>query len=172
LKFFCEGEAMPSQASIAKDAALLDEVDPTATLELHRSNLLRLQSNELLNECQLDITSQKWTMYAHEYLQTLAKYVHKFQLPSASTAKSPSRLADKVVEVSLQKKDLTMEPTGWTKHMSPNAGWTKPTGNAQVLPTFTVSVLLPSRLFSAKDYMNHRYHDVRSICLFVVVSFD
>lgn len=161
---------MPSQASIAKDAALLDEVDPTATLELHRSNLLRLQSNELLNECHLDITSQKWTAQAHEYLQTLAKHVHKFQLPSASTEDKASqgmmiRRADKAVQVSsLNKQDLTIEPTGWTKHMSPTAGWTKPTGNAQVLPTFTVSVLLPSSLFSSKDYMNYRYHDVGQTC--------
>ena len=55
---------------------------------------------------------------------------------------------------------VQVEPIGCTKS---KFGWTKKSGNAQMLPTFSLMVKLPhtSEFFSSKDYLNYRYFDVR-----------
>jgi hypothetical protein len=123
-------------------------------MDLHRSNLLRMQVSELLEECQLDLQTRKWATEAQEYLQILSKMLPTISLESA---KKYQDRADKPVSISATSSRLTVEPIGCTKVP---IGWTKKSGNAQVLPTFTLMVQLPSDLFSAKDYLNFRYFDV------------
>ena len=146
-------------STIAKDAALLEMVDPTTTMDLHRSNLLRLQVTELLEECQIvDLGSRKWAMNAQEYIQTVIQLVQTVPKKSHPSKESTMILGDK--PVSLQNWPTPhVEPIGCTKT---NLAWAKPSGNAQVLPTFQLMVLIPSGVLGSKDYMQYRYFDVRA----------
>lgn len=113
-----------------------------------------MQVNELLDECQFDLQTRKWASDANEYLQLLAKLISKISFKKTNYQNQ----ADKPVSVQIDKEHaLSVEPIGFTK--VPLA-WTKKSGNAQVLPTFTLSVTVPSDVFSTKDYLNHRYFDV------------
>jgi hypothetical protein len=156
--------------SVAQDAALLETmVDAASTMELHRSHLMRLQVQELLEECQLDMKSRKWASDAEEYIQLLAKYISQVNHQTIfegeqnfdSTGISLRDRADRVVHIEplFNRKTplLHMEPLGCTKSQF---GWTKKSGNAQQLPTFSLMVQLPTDLFLPKDYLHYRYFDV------------
>lgn len=156
--------------TIAKDAALLDSIDLSSTMDLHRSNLMRMQVAELLEECQLDLKGRKWATDAHEYLQQVTKLVsdatkQNFVSKKLEMAGSVQERADKVVhieKIKATKKNgagITIEPIGCTKSQF---GWTKKSGNAQVLPTFSLMVKLPEAFFNSKDYLKYRYFDVRA----------
>ena len=142
-----------SSSTIAKDAALLESVDTSSTMDLHRSNLMRMQVTELLEECQLDLQTRKWATDAQDYMRGLSKILLQVNL---NTLQKYQDRADKAVSIQSTSR-LSVEPIGCTK--TP-VGWTKRAGNAQVLPTFTLMVMLPSDLFSAKDYLHYRYFDV------------
>lgn len=159
--------------TIAKDAALLDSIDLSSTMDLHRSNLMRMQVTELLEECQLDLKGRKWAIEAHEYLQQVTKLVsdaakQNFVSKKEETAFSIQERADKVVHIEKivgTKKNcagITIEPIGCTKSQF---GWTKKSGNANVLPTFSLMVKLPEAFFTSKDYLKYRYFDVRNFQL-------
>ena len=156
--------------TITKDAALLDSIDLSSTMDLHRSNLMRMQVTELLEECQLDLKGRKWAIEAHEYLQQVTKLVSDaakqyFVSKKEETAFSIQERADKVVHmekiVGTKKNNagITIEPIGCTKSQF---GWTKKSGNANVLPTFSLMVKLPGAFFTSKDYLKYRYFDVRT----------
>ena len=161
---------------VAKDAALLESIDLSSTMDLHRTNLMRMQVKELLDECKLDIKGRKWTTHAHEYLQDVTKIITnasdsifsedtKNSKTASESSYSVKDRADKVVHIEkiIKKKGknnntvLTVEPIGCTKSQF---GWTKKSGNAQMLPTFSLMIKLPAELFSSKDYLNYRYFDV------------
>lgn len=157
--------------TIAKDAALLDSIDLSSTMDLHRSNLMRMQVTELLEECQLDLKGRKWAIEAHEYLQEVTKLVadaakQNFVSKKEEASISIQDRADKVVHIEKivgTKKNsaagITIEPIGCTKSQF---GWTKKSGNANVLPTFSLMVKLPEAFFTSKDYLKYRYFDVRT----------
>lgn len=145
---------MPQPSTISQDAALLDSIDTSSAMNLHKSNLLRMQVNELLEECQFDLQSRKWASDAYAYLEMLSKLIPKIEFEMGSYQDT----ADKPVNVEIRKgNSLAVEPIGFTK--TPFA-WTKKSGNAQVLPTFSLLVALPEDAFAAKDYLNNRYFDV------------
>jgi hypothetical protein len=149
---------MPSTSTIAQDAALLESIDTTSTMNLHRSNLMRLQVNELLGECQFQLQNRKWAPDANDYLQMLSKIISKTAIKRVPF----QNRADKTVSVEIRRgKSLLVEPIGFTK--TPLA-WTKKTGNAQVLPTFTLLISPPEEVISGKDYLNRRYFDVSRCC--------
>jgi hypothetical protein len=146
-------------STVAKDAALLETIDPSSTIDLHRSNLMRMQVTELLEECHLELQTRKWATEAHEYLQSLSQEIPKVSLETNKNNKHQDR-ADKPVSIKQgdnNKSRLSVEPIGCTK--TP-VGWTKKSGNAQTLPTFTLMVQLPSDMLASKDYLNYRYFDV------------
>jgi hypothetical protein len=148
--------------TVVADAALLDAIDPSSTMDLHRSNLLRMQVNELLEECQLDLKTRNWATEAHEYLQELAKIIAQVNHKTIQAGEAAVKdRADKVVHIdSLSEKNnisknnpknsslFQVEPIGCTKSQ---LGWTKKSGNAQMLPTFSLMVILPQELFLPKD---------------------
>jgi hypothetical protein len=148
---------MASSALAKDDALLLESVDLSSTTALHRSNLMRMQVTELLEECQLNLQTRKWSSEAHEYLQLLSSLVSKMSIQQQNIKEQ----ADKLMSVKLLE-GLTMEPIGCTKA---SVGWTKKTGDAQVLPTFSLMLLLPNDMFTSKDYLNYRYFDV-STCTY------
>jgi hypothetical protein len=148
-------------STVAKDAALLESIDPSSTIDLHRSNLMRMQVTELLEECHLELQTRKWATEAHEYLQSLSNEIPKVSLETNKNNKHQDR-ADKPVSIKGDNKGrLSVEPIGCTK--TP-VGWTKKSGNAQMLPTFTLMVQLPSDMLASKDYLNYRYFDVSFFC--------
>lgn len=167
--------------SVAQDAALLESiVDASSTEELHRSNLMRLQVQELLEECQLDMKTRKWASEAQDYLHLVTKYISQVndkilfagEEQSGSNGISFQDQADRVVcmaPLSQRQQErstkspqlLHMEPLGCTKSQF---GWTKKSGNAQQLPTFSFMVQLPTDLFLPKDYLHYRYFDVSDEC--------
>eukprot|EP00536_Pseudo-nitzschia_multiseries_P002622 jgi/Psemu1/183925/e_gw1.35.172.1 len=134
--------------TIAKDVELLDSIDLSSTMDLHRSNLMRMQVAELLEECQLDLKGRKWTVEAHDYLQTVTKLTAQaserhFLSTGEEHPYSFRDRADKVVHI----------------EKLPAAG------NAQQLPTFSLMVKLPVEFFSPKDYLKHRYFDKRNFIM-------
>lgn len=135
---------------------LVDAVDHASTIDLHRSNLLRMQVKELLDECRLDLENTKWASHAQEYLQLLTTTVRGISISEEGFQEQ----ADKQVSVEIQAEGpsaLLVEPIGCTKN---RGGWTKRGGNAHVLPTFELMVKIPEIVFSKKDFMNYRYFDV------------
>lgn len=145
---------MTPPATLAQDAALLETIDTTSTMDLHRSNLMRLQTTELLQECQLDLSTRKWAGDAQEYLQVIGGLVDSIGGWKQDVVK---QLGDKTGVLEIPKNSLSVVPIGCTK--TP-IGWTKPSGNAQLLPTFHLMVLMPKEIIHSKDYMNYRYLDV------------
>jgi hypothetical protein len=145
---------MPQPSTISQDAALLESIDTSSAMNLHKSNLMRMQVGELLEECQFDLQSRKWASDANEYLQMVSRVISKIMFKEGSYQDR----ADRPASVEIHKENnLSVEPIGFTK--TPFA-WTKKSGNAQVLPTFTLLVTLPADAISAKDYLNNRYIDV------------
>ena len=143
--------------STVDDASLLEVIDTSATLDLHRSSLLRLQITELLEECQLDLENPRWNATTQEYFQHLSSIITGVSVVDRDF----QDLADKPVSVDLRpggQGKLSLEPIGCT---NTRLGWTKKAGNAQVLPTFDYMVMIPPEVFSGKDYMHYRYFDVR-----------
>jgi hypothetical protein len=152
--------------SVVDDAGLLEVIDTSATLDLHRSNLLRLQISELLEECQLDLESRSWNVVTQEYFQQLSNIIAGVSV----VEKDFQELADKPVSVELRGQlKLSMEPIGCTKT---RFGWTKKAGNAHILPTFDYMVQIPLEVFSGKDYMQYRYFDVRQPLVVVIPFFQ
>ncbi|KAL3914887.1 MAG: hypothetical protein SGILL_005901 [Bacillariaceae sp.] len=167
--------------TLAQDAAMLETiVDASSTMDLHRSNLMRLQVQELLEECQLkDLSTRKWAEEAHEYLQVVTKCIEKITFKtlllaegeaSGANTNSPIAIkhrADKVVYIeppSSKKRSalLQLEPLGFTKNQF---AWTKKSGNAQQVPTFSFLVVLPKEFFLPKDYLHYRYFDKRNFVM-------
>ena len=131
-----------------------------ATMDLHRSNLLRIQIDELLEECQLDLDSKKWYSQAQAYMQNLSKIILGLHVEETSSQKQ----GDKPVSVKILPAGadaagggLSVDTFGCTKF---NLFSTTKSGNAQVLPTFELMVKIPDDAFSGKDFMNYRYFDV------------
>jgi hypothetical protein len=153
---------MVHSSTIAQDAALLEAIDPTSTMDLHRSNLMRLQTTELLQECQLDLTTRKWSGEAQEYLQVIGGLVESMSI-GGWKEEVVKQFGDKTSVLEIHKNNnndnnsFSVVPIGCTK--TP-IGWTKPSGNAQLLPTFHLMVLMPKEIIHSKDYMNYRYLDV------------
>jgi hypothetical protein len=155
--------------TLAQDAALLETiVDASSTMDLHRSNMMRLQVQVLLKECHLHLKSRKWASDAHEYLQRVTKCVERvnqemiFEREQGSSIAIKDR-ADKVVHIDASSINdagsplLHLEPLGCAKRQF---AWTRKSGNAQQLPTFSFMITLPTQLFLPKDYLHYRYFDV------------
>eukprot|EP00934_Nitzschia_sp_Nitz4_P000925 Nitzschia sp. Nitz4//scaffold6_size259037//47180//50993//NITZ4_001049-RA/size259037-processed-gene-0.4-mRNA-1//1//CDS//3329556818//925//frame0 len=150
-----------SPSSIAEDAALLEAIDTSATMDLHRSNLLRMQVTELLDECQLDLDNTKWIGDATEYLHMISKTIAK----TSFSVQSYQDLADKPVSLKLSgsgSSTLSVQLVGLTRS---RLAYTKKSGNTHVLPTFDVKVQIPTDVFGGKDFMNHRYFDKRKVVM-------
>lgn len=121
---------MTQESSVSEDAALLETIDPSSAMDLHKSNLMRMQVDELLGECQLDLQSCKWASDANDYLQMLSRKISK----TCFKEEHYKDKADKPISIEIRiDNPLIVEPTGFTK--TPIA-WTKKSGNARILPTF------------------------------------
>ena len=178
----------PRKSVSATDAEFLELVDTSsdrAVVNLHKSNLLRLQTEELLKETTLSIdpadssidgtthdAAPKWITIAQQYVQDITRVLeHDLSLVKIQVQDPSSPFVLKSDnyrqwdDLSCGNQKLKVQPKGCT---SANLGFTKPAGNAQVLPTLELRVLIPTRgLVDPKDYMKYRYFDV---CLEVAVD--
>ena len=173
---------VPHRKSVtATDAEFLDMVDTTAAdrvVDLHKSNLLRLQMDELLNETVLSLdptdstmtralssSSAKWVAIANDYVQDIRRILQDNISLSDIAVQDPACpfafRSDKhrTWKNLSSKSKLKVQPKGC---YAANMGFTKLFGNAQVLPTLELMVLLPTRdIMESKDYMKYRCIDVR-----------
>jgi hypothetical protein len=151
------------QNGVAADAEFLDTMDQTATvLELHRSNLLRLQTDELLKAISLDVSPSSahvhWATYAHEYIQKIQGKIESLQVDWKYDKDSPFPILSDRKNISVHSsKTLITQPTGC---FAANIGLTTLSGNARVIPTLEVLVKVPNDAFDFKDYLRERYFDV------------
>lgn len=146
----------------AKDADFLEQVEVTSAaksvVDLHRSNLLRLQTTELVEEARLSIDKVSWRSAAEEYVALLSSWIAEIKSSSVSTEESLCpRLADKPLSFALDSV-LTVQPT--ESYAAGGLGLTQPSSNAGVLPILELLVKIPSSVFEPKDYLRHRYFDV------------
>jgi hypothetical protein len=164
----------------AADAEFLESMDQTSSItDLHRSNLLRLQTQELVSACQLELNmlSQhvQWADVAHGYVQSVTCLIETIPATTVRhSKKSPFALQSDKKDIEIQlgssagtasaggiktASGLQVEPMGCYQA---GIGLTVPSGNANVLPTLDLVIQLPNSMFDSKDYLRHRYFDVRT----------
>jgi hypothetical protein len=188
------------RSKTAADAEFLDTMDQnqnvTSITDLHRSNLLRLQTQELVTACQLDLQVQEqhvqWADVAHGYVSAISALIETIPATTIQhSKKSPFPLQSDKKDLDVQLGNSTMggaatatstasgggggaggaggvktssglqvEATGCYQA---GIGLTVPSGNANVLPTLDLVVKLPNSMFDVKDYIRHRYFDVRTV---------
>jgi hypothetical protein len=146
------------------DASFLENVP---LVELHKSNILKLEMEELLHECRMSSDS---AAPSKDYISILSNLVSKIATSSKNNKDvvgCPFVLqSDKVATTTIaMPSKLTLVPTG--SHALPNCG-TKKAGNANVLPTLDCAVVVPNDYWNTKDYLNHRYMDVSALQMFSV----
>lgn len=140
------------------DASFLEAVD-APLLELHKSNILKLEIDELLDECRLNVLEVSWAKTARDYVALLSSVLSKLPQTVVSKDGCPFPLkSDKVATLGMPK-DLAVVPTG---SFGINC-LTKRAGNANVLPTLDCAIVVPDSFWNTKDYLNHRYMDVSSL---------
>jgi len=126
-----------------------------ATMDLHSSNLLRMQVAELIDECQLDLDAKTWGAQVEEFIQLISKIVSSVHISNSRLQQQ----ADKPVSVEIIPSDdcLSVLVMGCTKA---RLFLTTKSGNAKVVPTLELMVQIPETALSGKDFMNYRYFDV------------
>ena len=126
-------------------------------MDLHQSNLLRMQVEELLEECQLDLDSKRWSMDAEQSIQLISKIVSNVRVHETHFQEQ----GDKPISLEIVPSDegLSLIEMGCSKK---RLFMTNKSGNAQVVPTFDLMVQIPERALSGKDFMSYRYFDVSS----------
>jgi hypothetical protein len=145
-----------TENTTAQDAEFLEQttVDQTSSVSsLHRSNLLRLQCDELLQECTPG--NKLWVSIATEYVD------HVNQLIATMNNESfvPLHPAPFSTQLS-DKKTVSVATVKLQTLATEEIGLTTAAGNANVLPTFRIKVVIPNAVFEPKDYLRHRYLDV------------
>jgi hypothetical protein len=191
-----EQHSKPPRSKTAADAEFLDTMDQnqnvTSITDLHRSNLLRLQTQELVQACQLDLAVQEqhvqWADVAHGYVSAISALIET--IPAATithSKKSPFPLQSDKKDLDVQLGSISTGEGEGSNTATATAsgiktssglqveavgcyqagiGLTVPSGNANVLPTLDLVIKLPNSMFDVKDYIRHRYFDVRTkICM-------
>lgn len=154
---------MTTDQDLQADASFLEASQADAHhVALHRSQILRLETEELLNECCLDLNHISWAAEQREYLNLLSNLITKIRGCTNTINDFPFALrSDKITSIRIPEgHDLSLVPTG---SYALNC-LTKKTGNANVVPTLDCAIVVPNSFWSTKDYQNNRYLDVsRSI---------
>ena len=173
----------------AEDAEFLETIDQTAVVDLHRSNLVRMQAEELVKECSLDFSAQqqhhhhhdgtalsataatKWSHRARDYVTTVTNIIEN---TSSSSVVIQSPGADFPFSLrSDNRNGCRDDPLQFPQSLKVQAagcfgsgiGLTATQGNANVLPTLQLVVKLSSSddtFLKPKDYLKHRYLDKRN----------
>lgn len=176
------------QTTAAADAEFLSELSGTTTstsassssvTDLHKTNLLRLQMDELVAASKVDYMHVKWHKAAQDYVTAVAAIIEKLPLHDVPQLWNPHdptcpfvRLGDKVPTIipkqsSSSKSRLRCKPTGCFQ--AEGLGMLTAASNAKVLPTLDLRVSIPTtEIVEAKDYLKHRYIDVSTVLVCIV----
>jgi hypothetical protein len=146
--------------TVAADANFLEHTATPLLGELHRSNILRLETCELLEECKLDFLTVPWHASALLYMENMNR-----TLETMTTTIQPTQddcplplTSDKPISSSLHlKTPLTVSLDTVTTCL----GMTTKQGNAKELPVIKCYISLPNDLWNPKDYLHHRFFTVR-----------
>lgn len=151
------------EGSIAADANFLEEVDVnqvSSVVDLHRSNLLRIQTQELVQECTIS-PDKAWFKIAQSYMEYVSTVVNEMTLQDVlmqpREAPFSTRLSDRSTTTIAASPNDRLHVLQ-KKH--PLLGMSTLSGNANVLPTFTLHVKIPTSVLESKDYLRNRYFDV------------
>mmetsp|Transcript_2252 Transcript_2252/g.3339 ORF Transcript_2252/g.3339 Transcript_2252/m.3339 type:complete len:1276 (+) Transcript_2252:234-4061(+) len=161
---------MTTDEGIQADASFLETAQADAHhVALHRSQVLRLETEELLNECCLDLNHISWAAQQREYLNLLSNLITKIPGSADAITGCPFPLkSDKISSIQLPEgSDLSIVPTG---SYALNC-LTKRAGNANIVPTLDCAVIVRNSFWAAKDYQNHRYFDKRNLILWHIAKF-
>jgi len=149
----------------AADAEFMDKINDVSVISLHRSNLLRLQMEQLVEDCALSLdvhdgSHASWASHAQEFLQYLST---KITAASKTGTLKPDkecpfvfqsdRYQTKTLEFSVDECQVLMPSKVQISTLS------TPAANAHELPTLPLTVLLPDEVWEDKDYMRHRCFD-------------
>ena len=151
------------QRSTVADAEFLAGLQPTSSVgELHKSNVLRLEVEELIRASRLDYLHTKWHTAAHDYITAVTGIIENIRLQKVEM-EDPAcpfpRRSDKMFPGGLSSKQrLRCRPTGCLQ--AEGLGMMTISSNAKVLPTLDLRVVLPDDLLETKDHLKHRYFDV------------
>lgn len=162
--------AKKPKTTTAADAEFLSQFAGTTTSsasssvgDLHKTNLLNLQVDELVAASRLDYMHVKWHAAAQEYVTAVTSIIEKLPLDQkiAWTEDCPfRRLSDSDDKKSSSKSRLACKPMGC--YHAEGLGMMTPASNAKVLPTLDVRVSIPTEgLVETRDYLKDRYFDVR-----------
>ena len=147
---------------VTADANFLEEVDvnqASSMVDLHRSNLLRIQAQELVQECIIS-PDKSWVKVALAYMEHVSETVSQMSFANTGvpvSAPFSTRLSDRKAD-SLAWTDVKLQVSALDH---PFLGMSTLSGNANVVPTFTLHVKIPSSVLDPKDYLRNRYFDVR-----------
>lgn len=143
----------------------------SAAVNLHKSNLLRLQVQELLQESKVALAHVKWYGAAQDYVTQISSLVEGLRVRDVpwdclqKDKHCPWRpLADRLPKPAAipAATHLTVTPSGCFQ--AEGLGMLSVASNANVLPTLELQVQIPTNVLDAKDYLRHRYVDVSSRC--------
>lgn len=153
-----------------RDAVFLENT-PVIT-ELHRSHVVRLETEELLKECRLDLPHVKWHTAAQQYVSEINTVLSSLESninSSVSRSTCPLPLqADKLPDVMDISPEESPEALQVEYHPFHSIGMTTKQGNAKQLPVLQCNIVLPNSLWNGKDYLHHRYFSVSDLCLGIV----
>ncbi|CAB9514855.1 Nucleolar protein 6 [Seminavis robusta] len=187
------------KSGVAADASFLETLDQTSSvLDLHRSNLLRLQTQELVEECALVGSSKRlpsWTALVGPFVDQLTLLLGQVQLHKVNKETletcpfdipSLHVQADKQQKLlesfhNLKKKNQPLQVDSFQPPTTAQAtqalqliescdALTKASGNANVLPTFSLTVKMPTTLWDQKDFRNEKYFSKRNVLVWHVAQ--
>jgi hypothetical protein len=143
---------------IQADASFLEAVE-NPLVEIHKSNVLKLEIEELLDECRLNFQDASWSKAASDYITFLSNIITNIPETEISKEGCPFILRS-------GKVSLTQMPLGLKLLNAGSYGFnglTKKSGNANVIPCLDCAIVIPDSYWHTKDYSNHRYLDVSII---------
>jgi U3 small nucleolar RNA-associated protein 22 len=157
--------------------AALDPVGTgsAASSSLHRSHVLRLQTDELIASTQLDWESVKWSKVVKSYLHHLKHVLEQeIEFPESLQYDHQTALAPLVSDWSPDRLIVQRPPKSESRPLlqmiipSTNFEVLNKSANAHVLPTLRVACVLSSQFFSGNSNSKHvlrnrRYFDLRNV---------
>ena len=157
--------------STAADAEFLSELSTTATAafgDLHKTNVLRLEVDELLQASTVDYKHAKWHGTASDYATAVTGIVEQMSLSDNTTTPDACPFVHhhpKVVVPSSSRNNNKLQVKAMGCYQAEALGMLTTAANARQWPTLDLRVVMPADLFDAKDYLKHRYFGVSSCCV-------
>lgn len=177
--------------TVAQDAEFLQQVDAGQLQDLHRSNLLRLGAEQLVESVAAARPPSKASELVGQIGDFFTRALPKKKVPLLPTTpfvsvgsskqqppETSSSLdgSDKLylprltcvvpafeddINHTSSSNSLPSSGSGPNPSLSATSLLTKPSGNAHIPPSIELHVVLPDSFYSPKDYAKHRYFQVR-----------